>query len=623
MNVIGNQQGNSGSSDREEVLSCVTSLLHRGEVASLFQPIVDIGGGHILGFEVFSRGTFPYLPARTLFSRGREAGFSWELETLCRKAALRLLGEPGWEDAWKLFLNVSPEVLADSRLSTCLAEELLISERIRASSVVLEMTSIECDMNVDMKGLEASVDKVRSMGFRVAQDDMGADNAGLAAMLRTRPDFIKLDRFLIQNIQRDRYRQDLVRSFVEFAEKVNAVPIAEGVETWEELDSLVKLGLRYFQGFLFGRPESHPVPTPPEIREKARECFRRHHPDEGSGLGDSVSSLVRDCVTVLPSGMTGQEADGLFRKSPDLDHLVILTDSNEPCGLVTRQDFFRQTGGAFGYHLFERQPLFSVAKTAFLSVSGQTPIQVLSRKAMERGRDDLYDPVVVIDEKGAFLGTITMKQIIVRSGELEIELALNSNPLTGLPGNRHIEKWIMDSIQLEKDFTIVYADLDRFKEYNDRYGFIQGDQLICLTGDVLRNGLSAFPAGTRLGHVGGDDFVFVCPGLVDEEALCGICRTFDERKEAFFSTVDRVRGFYEAEDRRGEIVQVRLVTLSLAAVESRQLGKSLHPAELTEIAASLKHRVKQITAERKASAFCFERRDYNENSVIVSQYSQV
>lgn len=606
MNVALNEKDADMPTDSE-----LSRLIGGGTVRSFFQPILDIARGQVLGFEALSRGPAPLESPEVLFGQGHREGLTWELEALCRSIALKNTDGDLWCKEWRLFLNVSPSVFMDRRFPGWLTGEFPQQGDRKPSAVVLELT--ETEKIEDFDALSRALLAVRSMGFQVALDDLGSGNAGLPSLVKARPDFIKLDRFLVQDIHRDIYRQDLIRACVDFAGQVSSVPIAEGVEKWEELECLAELGIRFFQGFLLGRPA--PVPTSPAdaVCRRAKGHFGGHL--TGPGQGDSVKSLVRRSHTVHPQEMTGDQIDLLFRKNPDLDHVVVIREDRIPMGLVTRQDFFRQTGGAFGYHLFQRQPVISLAKKDFLTVPEEIPIQTLSKKAMERSRGELYDPVMVLDDEGRLSGTVTMKQIISRSSELEVERALSANPLTGLPGNRHIEKWIMDNLQPARDFTIIYADLDRFKEYNDRYGFIQGDRLICFTGDVLRRNLETFPAGTKLGHVGGDDFVFVCPGFLDEEALKGICETFDSEKNVFFSDEDRARGFYEAEDRRGNIVRVRLVTLSLAAVESRRLGMGVHPAELTEIAAALKHRVKQITSRERKSAFCFERRTYANSDV--------
>jgi diguanylate cyclase (GGDEF)-like protein len=226
---------------------------------------------------------------------------------------------------------------------------------------------------------------------------------------------------------------------------------------------------------------------------------------------------------------------------------------------------------------------------------------------MGRLPEDLYDPVLVTDDAGGLRGIVTIRQLIQRSNELEVQWATGANPLTGLPGNPMIQRWIQEAIA-HPPFSLVYADLDRFKEYNDRYGFVMGDEVIRFTARLLSEELSALSPRAQLGHLGGDDFVIVCGGLVVEQALERICRVFDEARLARFDPIDRERGFFVASDRRGRRVEVPLVTLSLAVIDSRHLAGDIHPAHLAQIAASLKARVKGITEAGRRSGFAFERR---------------
>jgi len=171
-----------------------------------------------------------------------------------------------------------------------------------------------------------------------------------------------------------------------------------------------------------------------------------------------------------------------------------------------------------------------------------------------------------------------------------------------------IRRWIQDALASPL-FSIVYADLDRFKEYNDRYGFVLGDEMIRFTARILGKNLAGLSSGgARLGHLGGDDFVLVCAGLVDEAVLEAICMTFDAARLESFDPEDRDRGFFVSTDRRGQQVEVPLVTLSLAVIDSRRLRGDVHPAELAQLASSLKARVKGITEIDRRSAFVFERR---------------
>ena len=311
--------------------------------------------------------------------------------------------------------------------------------------------------------------------------------------------------------------------------------------------------------------------------------------------------------TCVDDSLTSEALDTLFRRSPELDHVVVVSDE-KPRALVTRRHFYERIAGPFGYSRLQKQPVALLGNPQPLVVEDTMSITALAKLAMERPPEDVYNPVVVTDAQGRFLGTVTMKQLIGRATELEVRAATGANPLTHLPGNRMIERWMRQATQGER-FCVIYGDLDHFKEYNDRYGFLQGDRMIRLTARVLSESLHLLPPGSHLGHVGGDDFVIVCPGGVEPGALEALCRRFDAEKKDLFEREDWERGWFESVDRQGHEVKVPPVTLSLAVLDSRRMGESHpHPATLSTLAASLKKKVKELSAQTRASAFMFERR---------------
>jgi len=230
---------------------------------------------------------------------------------------------------------------------------------------------------------------------------------------------------------------------------------------------------------------------------------------------------------------------------------------------------------------------------------------------MDRTYEELYDPVLVTDCKGAFLGTVTMKQVMTKSIELEIRSAMGLNPLTSLPGNNVIHRWILDVLSWP-EYSVIYADLDHFKGYNDVYGFIMGDELLQYTANILSKWLMQLPEGARLGHIGGDDFVIVCRNIISEEALQDLCTLFDSEKLRLFKSKDVENGYIDVLDRQGRPVKMNLVTMSLSVIESSKVWVDPTPAFFAEIAASLKKKVKQMTTQTGRSGFLFERRLYSE-----------
>lgn len=166
--------------------------------------------------------------------------------------------------------------------------------------------------------------------------------------------------------------------------------------------------------------------------------------------------------------------------------------------------------------------------------------------------------------------------------------SLDANPLTHLPGNTSIMDEIQQSIVSGKEFAVGYADLDKFKVYNDLYGFEKGDQVIRSLARVLLKcvreiaGPDAF-----VGHIGGDDFVFITEDRVIDQICENIIKEFDEMIPEFYSEEDRNRGFIPGTDRQGNAQNFGLIAISIGIVSN--VNQSItHVAQIGEIGAELK-----------------------------------
>ena len=138
------------------------------------------------------------------------------------------------------------------------------------------------------------------------------------------------------------------------------------------------------------------------------------------------------------------------------------------------------------------------------------------------------------------------------------------NPLSGLPGNPTITEELESRLARHEDFTLLYVDVDRFKEFNDHYGFTRGDRVITKLAEILIE-----VAGTDqrfVGHVGGDDFVVLARADEAEGLAQAIIRRFDDGIPALYDPLDRERGWIEARDRRGKLRHVPFATVSIGIV---------------------------------------------------------
>ena len=162
------------------------------------------------------------------------------------------------------------------------------------------------------------------------------------------------------------------------------------------------------------------------------------------------------------------------------------------------------------------------------------------------------------------------------------------HPTTRLPGTPAIEAELARRLAAGEEFAACYADLDHFKEYNDRYGYTEGDRIIRMVALLLHDATVGH-TGERgfVGHIGGDDFFCVLP-LDAAAAVCDtVVETFDTLVPYQYSEADRRAGYYFGKDRRGQLHRVPLMTLSIGVVTTER-RRLVHPAQVSRLASEMK-----------------------------------
>jgi EAL domain-containing protein (putative c-di-GMP-specific phosphodiesterase class I) len=221
-------------------------------VDTLFQPVVDLRSGEILGYEAFSRGPkdSPLEMPQAMFAMSSRIGVSDDLDSICRDAALKASTDVA--EKGKIFLNVLPSNVEqlESKSSKVLA--LLQALSLDPEDLVLEFSERGADD--DPEEFISCLERLKEAGFRVALDDVGTGYASQAILERLRPDYLKLDVSLVHNINEHLIKQELLQSLVRIAERIGAAVIAEGIETEEEATTLKAAGTQYGQGYFYALP---------------------------------------------------------------------------------------------------------------------------------------------------------------------------------------------------------------------------------------------------------------------------------------------------------------------------------------------------------------------------------
>ena len=228
-------------------------------VEAHFQPIVSLKRRCILGLEGLTRGVHPgsrdLISPIDLFHQAAIQGMKLELDRLCRKTVMddfRLLhvGSPDLI----LSLNLDASIFDQGVVGSGHLRQQVLEMGLKPQNVALEI--IESDVE-DLKELQRFVQLYRSYGFLIALDDVGAGHSNLNRIPLIKPDILKIDRFLIQDIQGDFYKQEVLKSLVRMARHLGTLIIAEGVETQEEAVCLLDMDVDLIQGYYFSRPQRH------------------------------------------------------------------------------------------------------------------------------------------------------------------------------------------------------------------------------------------------------------------------------------------------------------------------------------------------------------------------------
>jgi diguanylate cyclase (GGDEF)-like protein len=235
----------------------------------------------------------------------------------------------------------------------------------------------------------------------------------------------------------------------------------------------------------------------------------------------------------------------------------------------------------------KRDPFTSIVPTVVLVEDGGSGLEDLPAAGLQAGADEVVSHRVSDKEKSLRL------ELVLRRAARDV----NVHPTTRLPGTAQIERDFGERMAAGKRFAVCYADLDNFKEFNDRYGYNCGDSVIYLTSRILRDVVRSLSIGGFVGHIGGDDFIFNVP-LEDLEECCDeIIQLFDELIPYQYTLEDRKAGYFLGRDRRGTVHRIPLMTLSIGVVTNFSQDFS-HTAQVSELAAEMKTYAKTLPGSK-------------------------
>ena len=340
-----------------------------------FQPQVDLRRGVVAGYEVLARFPGPpHAPPDRWFSYAAERGQSALLEAAVLRRGLearRRLPAGAF-----ISLNVSPAVLRHPEVLRVLHGSGGLN------GVVLELT--ERQPVDDYPAVRSVLDDLRSRGAMIAVDDAGAGYSSLAHVLALRPEFVKLDRSLVSDVDHDDAKLVAVQMFGELATRIDAWLLAEGTERSQEVEALLRIGVPLAQGYWFGHPTATVRPLGAETVAALRALNDRH--TRLTGIGPLIEPT--------PTAKSAAHALSILREDSSVREVVVVDHHDHPIGLV-----LRNVGGA-------------AMRPVLLCDSSEDP-KALGPRMASRPIDLRTDPALACEENGAYVGVVRLDRIVI------------------------------------------------------------------------------------------------------------------------------------------------------------------------------------------------------------------
>ncbi|HMD13420.1 MAG TPA: bifunctional diguanylate cyclase/phosphodiesterase, partial [Bacteroidota bacterium] len=548
-------------------------ILLQNRLTVHYQPIFSSKDGSVFGYESLARVAdvekSSFLDARQLFNKAAEYNLASQLDVRCRENALRNAARLSIADTSALlFVNICPEALLHDFDDVCKIDILIEELGLRKDRIVLEVNEENVISNFAF--FKKTIDYYNKNGYKLAIDNFGAGYGGLKMLSIIEPNFVKIDRHFISNIDKAIVKFNLVDAVTTACHRMGIRVVAGGIETKEELEVLLNLDCELLQGFLLGK--SAPTFTAQAAKLDEFTSSPRNLPfNRGDDffISDIVSYVepIAPAATVLDAFNRFMDDDGLA--------LLPVVQGKRVAGMLFRTRFLeRQFLGklSFGMHLNKYKDISHIMEQQFVALESNTLLEDVAKKIRSKKFRSHYNDICVT-KHGRYLGIVSITDLLDALTEKNLILAKGSNPLSGMPGNEFIQKEIEKRISQNMHFDVCYIDIDHFKPYNDHYGFGQGDNVIKTLAEIVKKNLAS--SGDDLcfaGHIGGDDFIVITRPRHSLPVCSSIIADFERQLPVFHGEDDCCNTIYQSTNRKGETESFGLLSLSIGIVSTEVIN---------------------------------------------------
>ena len=530
-----------------------------------FQPIIYSHTGKIYAVEALLRNVQD-IPGLTniddLFDLAFNDDYLYELDLQLREKAISKFSKIKINNL-KLFYNLDNRIIYNKNYSQGNTAKILNKYNLNKDSIYFELS--EKGTAIEQNALSSMLQRYKESGYKIAIDDFGIGVSGLKLLYFSEANIIKLDRFFISNIDQDSKKKLFCSSIVEMAHIMGMQVIAEGVETVKEFYTCKDIGADFIQGYLVQKPTK----SIEDITNIYQDISNLILNDKRSNQTNFIDDKYIEEIYPLDVNTSLYDLFLHFKKNTEHNFVPIIDEFGYFLGIIYESDIKKISYSQYGLSLAQNKT-FSSTLLKYIKPALSVEISWGIDEILEMYNLKFNDSLgIFITQSEKYKGFINLNSLLTLSYKRNIEIATNQNPLTKLPGNNQIEKFINNSFENAHINTthIIYFDFNDFKPFNDNYGFRQGDRAILIFSELLQK---RYPKNSFIAHIGGDDF-FV--GLKDYkyddifELTCNIQEEFKSSVVNLYSNDDKNRGFIISKDRFNTTREFNLLSVSSAIIE--------------------------------------------------------
>ena len=454
-------------------------------------------------------------------------------------------------------------IIYNKNLSSGNTSKILKKYKLNKSVICFELS--EKGTAIEQNALSTMIQRYKENGYSIAIDDFGIGVSGLKLLYFSEAHIIKLDRFFISNIDQDSKKKLFCSSIIEMAHIMGMQVIAEGIETVKEFYTCKDIGADFIQGYLVQKPTTEID----EIKPIYNNILTLINEDKRNNPNATIDEEFIEPIIALSVNTSLYELFVHFKESTKNNFVPIVDEYDNFLGIIYETDIKKISYSQYGLSLAQNKT-FSSSLIKYLKPALCVEISWGIDKILEMYNLNSKDALgIFITQGNKYRGFINLNSLLTLSYKRNIEIATNQNPLTKLPGNNQIERFIEKTLKRnQKTVThIIYFDFNDFKPFNDIYGFRQGDRAILIFSELLQK---RYPKDSFIAHIGGDDFFVGLKNHKFEEVFeltNKVQIEFKNSVENLYSKKDKENGLLIARDRFNIERSFNLLSVSSAIIE--------------------------------------------------------